>query len=80
MNAIIYPLQFHQKVERRWASQAAAAASVDEMHRSCTRGTDTCQCGNVVTAPYTSAWSPPNVINTWRCSKCGARWKTVAAR
>lgn len=92
MNAIIYPLRFHLKSERRWAqclskaitSKAVAAKPVisqatvptDPRH-SPSHGTDTCMCGYVVTAPYASIYSPPNVVNKWHCIRCGSRWDTV---
>lgn len=77
MNAIIYPLHFHQKVERRWTCQMVDAVAA-LTRGSSTHGTDTCRCGHVVTAPFASTWSPPNVVNAWRCGACDARWKTMA--
>jgi hypothetical protein len=51
MNAIIYPIDFHRDFERRWATRMAGA----KPRRSRREGTDTCECGNVVTAPAVPA-------------------------
>jgi hypothetical protein len=74
MNAIIYPLHFHQRVEQRWAAKMTR----DESSRSPSRGTNTCTCGHVVTAPSRSTYAPTGVINEWQCSACGNHWETTA--
>lgn len=75
MNEIIYPIHFHRKFERNWASRVAREAPV---RRSRPEGTDTCHCGESITAPYSSNYSPDAVVNKWHCSACGRRWTTTA--
>ena len=74
MNAIIYPVHFHRDFERRWATRMAGA----KPRRSRREGRDTCECGNIVTAPSGSSYSPSGVINEWWCTACGRQWETVA--
>ncbi|MEH2501669.1 MULTISPECIES: hypothetical protein [unclassified Bradyrhizobium] len=73
MNSIIYPLHFQRRFERRWASRM-----VSEPRRSPSRGTNTCSCGQLVTAPVSSTYLPTGVVNEWRCSACGNNWETIA--
>jgi hypothetical protein len=74
MNAIMYPVHFHLNFESRWATRMAGV----EPRRSRSEGTDTCECGNVVTAPCASSYSPAGVINKWHCAACGSQWETAA--
>ncbi|MEH2531527.1 hypothetical protein V1277_002092 [Bradyrhizobium sp. AZCC 1588] len=73
MKSIIYPLHFQRRFERRWASRM-----VSELPRSPSRGTNTCSCGQLVTAPVSSTYLPTGVVNEWRCSACGNNWETIA--
>jgi hypothetical protein len=75
MTAIVYPIHFQRKFERRWANRVARYAVV---RKSRPEGTDTCACGHDVTAPYSSNYTPKAVINRWHCSACGADWRTSA--
>jgi Cyclic nucleotide-binding domain len=43
--------------------------------RSRREGRDTCECGNIVTAPSGSSYSPSGVINEWWCTACGRQWE-----
>jgi hypothetical protein len=74
MNALVYPLHFHRRFERRWAAQATG----DQSRRSPPQGTDTCtKCGHVVTAPSRSTHLPTGkIVNHWCCSACGNTWDT----
>ena len=74
MSFIIYPLHFQRRFERRWASRMVS----DEPRRSASRGTNTCTCGHLVTAPVSSTYLPTGVVNEWRCSACGNDWETIA--
>ncbi len=74
MSSIIYPLHFHRRSEHRWASRMVS----DEPRRSPSRGTNTCTCGQLVTAPVSSTYLPTGVVNKWRCSACGNEWETIA--
>jgi hypothetical protein len=74
MSAIICPVHFHRDFERRWATRMAGG----NPRRSRREGTDTCECGNVVTAPSGSSHSPAGVINKWWCAACGRQWETAA--
>ena len=74
MNAPIYPIHLRREFERRWASRMACG----EARRSPAKGTATCICGDTVTAPSSSTYSPDEVANHWECSACGTRWKTIA--
>ena len=65
MSSIIYPLHFQRRFERRWASRM-----VSEPRRSPSRGTNTCSCGQFVTAPVSSTYLPTGVVNEWQCSAC----------
>jgi hypothetical protein len=76
MNAIIYPIRLQRKSERKWANRVARELPI---RRSRSEGTDTCACGEVVTAPVNSQYSLHAVTNKWHCSKCNARWTTEAA-
>lgn len=73
MSSIIYPLHFQRRFERRWASRM-----VSELRRSPSRGTNTCSCGQLVTAPVSSTYLLTGVVNEWQCSACGNKWKTCA--
>jgi hypothetical protein len=70
----IYPLHFHRRFERRWASRVVSV----EPRRSPSRGTSICSCGHLVTAPVSSTYLPTGVVNEWRCSACGNDWETIA--
>ena len=59
MKGVIYPLSFHQRFERRWATRLAR----DEPLRSPDRGTNICTCGEVVVAPVHSSYPPARSIN-----------------
>jgi hypothetical protein len=74
MNSIIYPLHFHRRLERRWASKMSS----EQPHRSPSRGTNSCSCGHLVTAPVSSTYLQERVVNQWQCSACGNRWETSA--
>jgi hypothetical protein len=74
MNAIIYPLHLRRRFERRWAARMVR----DEPRRSPSQGTDTCACGQVITAPISSTYLPTGIVNEWRCSACGRHWDTIA--
>ena len=74
MSSIIYPLHFQRRFERRWASRMVS----DEPRRSPSRGTNTCTCGHVVTAPVRSTCLSTGAVNEWRCSACGNNWETIA--
>jgi len=73
MSSIIYPLHFQRRFERRWASRMFS-----EPRRSPSRGTNTCSCGQFVTAPVSSTYLPTGVVNEWQCSACGNNWETIA--
>ena len=74
MNAIIYPLHF----QRSFESRGVARMVRDEAHRSPSKGTNTCACGHVITAPISSTYLPTGVVNEWRCSACGRNCQTIA--
>ena len=74
MSFIIYPSEFQRRSERRWASRMVR----EEPRRSPSRGTNTCTCGHLVTAPVSSTYLPTGVVNEWRCSACGNAWTTIA--
>jgi hypothetical protein len=74
MNALIYPIHLQRDFERRWAARMVR----DPTRQSPPEGTDTCACGNTVTAPSSSTYSPDEIANYWECSACGRRWKTIA--
>jgi hypothetical protein len=73
MSSIIYPLHFQRRFERRWASRM-----ISEPRRSPSRRTNTCSCGQLVTAPVGSTYLPTGVVTEWRCSACGNNWETFA--
>ena len=73
MSAIIYPLDFHRKFERRWAAGAQS-----QQRRSPPEGTDICICGHTVIAPSRATYTPGVVINHWQCARCGREWTTSA--
>jgi len=70
----IYPLHLQRNFERRWASRIVR----DEPRRSPSRGTNTCTCGHLITAPVSSTCLPLGVVNEWHCSACGKNWETIA--
>jgi hypothetical protein len=74
MNAIIYPLHPRRRFESRWTARMVR----DEPRRSPSQGTDTCACGQVITAPISSTYLPTGIVNEWRCSACGRHWDTIA--
>jgi hypothetical protein len=74
MSPIIYPLHFQRRLERSWASRMIR----QEPSRLPSRGTNTCTCGHVVTAPIRSTYLPTGVVNEWRCSACGNDWETIS--
>jgi hypothetical protein len=76
MNAIIYPIHLQRRSERKWANRVARELTI---RRSRPEGTDTCACGNTVTAPVNSQYSLHVVINKWHCSKCNSPWTTEAS-
>jgi len=75
MDAIVYPLHVQRRFEQRWAARRVVD---DEFRRSPPQGTDTCRCGDVVTAPSHSTYTPTGVVNEWQCSACGGHWQTIA--
>jgi hypothetical protein len=74
MSAPIYPIHLRRDFERRWAAKMA----LHDARRSPPEGAATCVCGDTVTAPSSSTYSPDEVSNYWECSECGRRWKTIA--
>ncbi|OPH83020.1 hypothetical protein B2M20_08490 [Nitrobacter vulgaris] len=76
MYAMVYPIHLQRSSERRWANRVAREIP---LRRSRPEGTDTCACGNAVTAPVNSRYSPHIVANEWHCTKCNARWTTEAS-
>jgi len=78
MAAAIHPIYLQRKSERNSANRAVRNAGPTPRRKSRPEGTDTCTCGHVVTAPYSSNYSPKALINKWHCSACGARWRTTA--
>lgn len=74
MSAPIYPIHLRRDFEQRWAARTACGKA----RRSPPEGRATCVCGEIVTAPSSSTYSPDEVANYWECSACGKRWKTIA--
>ncbi|MDR6305352.1 hypothetical protein GGQ85_003074 [Nitrobacter vulgaris] len=75
MYAMVYPIHLQKRSERRWANRIAREIPI---RRSRPEGTDSCACGNVVTAPVSSQYAPYVVTNEWHCTKCDTRWTTEA--
>lgn len=72
---ITYPLDLERSFEHRWAARMAR----DWPLRSSSRGTNTCTCGHVITAPAKSSYAPSGVVvNAWHCSACGRQWDAIA--
>jgi hypothetical protein len=74
MAPINYPIHIRRNFNRRWNALFAQKAP----RNSPPEGTDTCRCGDVVTAPSASFHTTLLVVNEWRCSRCGERWQTMA--
>jgi hypothetical protein len=73
----IYPLHFHQRVDRLWTSREKQRRSAPVFAITDRRGDGRCECGRRATAPSMSVHVRPGLIeHHWTCSGCGRQWNS----